>query len=55
MNGSGYFNADVSAGTYSVTISNCTFIGCSRSLHETVVVKSGETTTIRLDIDTGIR
>lgn len=55
MNGTGYFHAEVRAGTYSVTISNCTFIGCSSAQHETVVVKPGETTMIRLDIDTGIR
>ena len=55
MNGTGYFRAEVRAGSYSITISNCTFIGCSLALHETVVVKPGETTTVRLDIDTGIR
>jgi hypothetical protein len=55
MNGTGYFRADVRAGNYSITISNCTFIGCSRTLHETIIVKPGETTTLQLDIDTGIR
>jgi hypothetical protein len=55
MNGTGYFRAKVRAGTYSVTISNCTFMGCSRALPETIVVKQGETTIIQLDIDTGIR
>ena len=55
MNGTGYFKAQVKAGTYSATISNCTFIGCSLAVHETVIVKPGETTKIQINIDTGIR
>ena len=55
MNGTGYFRAQVRSGTYSATISNCTFIGCSLALHETVVIKPGEITKIQINIDTGIR
>jgi len=55
MNDTGYFKAEVRTGTYSARVSNCTWIGCSSAYHETVVIKPGETTTIQIDIDTGIR
>ncbi len=55
MNGTGYFTAHVRPGTYSLTMSNCTFLGCSRVLPMTVTVKQGETTTLQIKIDTGIR
>ena len=55
MNGTGYFTAQVRQGTYSLTMSNCTFLGCSRVLPMTVTVKQGETTTFQIKIDTGIR
>ena len=55
MNGTGYFTAQVKPGTYSLTMSNCTFIGCFRVLPMTVTVKQGETTTFQIKIDTGIR
>ncbi len=55
MNGTGFFTAEVRAGTYSLTMSNCTFVGCSRVLPMTVTVKQGETTTLQINIDTGIR
>ena len=55
MNGTGYFTAQVKPGTYSLTMSNCTFLGCSRVLPMTVTVQQGETTTFQIKIDTGIR
>jgi hypothetical protein len=55
MNGTGFFTAEVRAGTYSLTMSNCIFVGCSRVLPMTVIVKQGETTTLQINIDTGIR
>ena len=55
INGTGYFTAQVRPGTYSLTMSNCTFLGCSRVLPMTVTVKKGETTTFQIKIDTGIR
>jgi hypothetical protein len=55
MNGTGFFTAEVKPGLYSLTMSNCTFVGCSRVLPMTVAVKQGETTTLQIDIDTGIR
>jgi hypothetical protein len=55
MNSTGFFTAKVRAGIYSLTMSNCTFMGCSRVLPMTVTVKQGETTTLQINIDTGIR
>jgi len=55
MNGTGFFTANVRAGTYSLTMSNCTFVGCPRVLPMTVTVKQDETTTLQINIDTGIR
>jgi hypothetical protein len=55
MNGTGYFSTELRTGTYTLTLSNCTFLGCPRALPRTVVVKQGQTTTIEIDIDTGIR
>jgi hypothetical protein len=55
MNGTGYFTAEVRAGTYTLTMSNCTFLGCSRVLPMTVTVKPGQITTLEINIDTGIR
>ncbi|HEX9913833.1 MAG TPA: hypothetical protein VGB32_02855 [Candidatus Bathyarchaeia archaeon] len=51
----GFFHAEVYAGSYQVTLSNCTFLGCSSALPRTVEVKPGETTVLHVDIDTGIR
>ena len=55
MNGTGYFTAQVKPGTYSLTMSNCTFLGCSRVLPMIVTVKQGDTMTLQINIDTGIR
>ncbi len=55
MNGTGYFSADVRAGTYQLTMTNCTFLGCSRVLPETVTINPGRTTAVDISIDTGIR
>lgn len=55
MNGTGFFRAQVRSGTYRVTMTNCTFLGCVRVLPLTVTVRPGETTTVNIDIDTGIR
>lgn len=51
----GTFRASVPAGEYAVTVSNCDFLGCSSSLPVTVVIRDGETSDLRIDIDTGIR
>ena len=41
MNGTGYFKEEVRAGTYTLTITDCTFLGCSRVFPMTVTVTQG--------------
>ena len=55
LNETGFFRAEVKAGSYQATISNCVFLGCDSSLPVKVVIKAGETTVLSIDIDTGIR
>jgi hypothetical protein len=55
MNGTGYFHASVKAGIYKLTMTNCTFLGCSNVLPKIVTINKGEITIIDIDIDTGIR
>lgn len=55
LNPDGSFKATVNAGTYSVSVTNCTFVGCERSLPQTVIVSPNKTTIIDINIDTGIR
>lgn len=55
LNETGYFEARVAVGTYEVTLTNCTFLGCSRALPVTVVVKRNQISTVDIEIDTGIR
>ena len=51
----GWFKQAVPADTYTVTLSDCTFMGCRYALPKTVTVSSGQVTTFNIDIDTGIR
>jgi hypothetical protein len=51
----GNFSVVVNPGTYSLTLSNCTFSGCTSALPETVVVHPNETVRVQVTIDTGIR
>ena len=51
----GSFSAVVPAGRYTVEVTECDFLGCPGVLPVTVTVASGETTTLHIDIDTGIR
>jgi len=55
LNSNGSFQATVNAGTYTVTLTDCTFLGCERSLPITVTVNPNRSTTIDISIDTGIR
>ncbi len=55
LNPDGSFKAAVKAGTYSVSLTNCDYMGCKRSLPQTVVVKPGEASQLEISIDTGIR
>ena len=55
LNPDGSFRASVNVGTYTVNLTNCTFLGCKHSLPRTVTVGPSETTTIEINVDTGIR
>jgi hypothetical protein len=55
INGTGYFRAEVRSGTYTLTMSDCSFLGCSRVFPMTVTINPGQTTVIQINIDTGIR
>jgi hypothetical protein len=55
LNGTGGFSARVGVGTYSLTITNCTFAGCSSALPKTVIVLPDQATFVDISIDTGIR
>ena len=55
IDNAGGFSATVNAGTYSLTLSNCTFKGCVSALPKTAVVHPNETVKVQVTIDTGIR
>jgi hypothetical protein len=55
LNPDGSFQATVNAGIYTVNLTNCTFLGCKYILPKIVAVRPNETTTVNIDIDTGIR
>lgn len=51
----GRFYAVLPAGLYTIDLTECEFLGCSTLLPLTVTIKPGETTTVDIDIDTGVR
>jgi hypothetical protein len=51
----GSLRASLAPGTYSLNLSSCQMMGCSSALPKTVLVGAGQTTTIDISIDTGIR
>jgi len=51
----GSFSVQVPAGTYQVTLSDCTFMGCKYILPRTVKIEANKRTEVNLGIDTGIR
>lgn len=55
LNANGSFQAEAPAGTYSLDIANCKFLGCKYALPKTVIVEADKTTAVTIDIDTGIR
>lgn len=55
INGTGYIRAEVRSGTYTLTMTHCIFLGCSRVFPMTVTINPGQTTAIKINIDTGIR
>lgn len=51
----GTLQTSLAPGSYSLNLSNCTFMGCSSSLPRSFVVTAGLLTSIDVSIDTGIR
>lgn len=50
----GTFSANVPAGTYAVSLTDCTFVGCG-GMHANVSVRGNSTSALNISIDTGIR
>ncbi len=55
LDANGNFSDEIPEGNYSVTLSDCNFLGCSQIFPLTVFIKANEKTEINLDVDTGIR
>jgi DNA-binding transcriptional ArsR family regulator len=55
INANGSFSEIVPAGEYTLSISNCTFVGCGSELPKSVVIRPNQTATTKISIDTGIR
>jgi hypothetical protein len=51
----GWFKWQLKPGTYTLTLTDCTFMGCDAALPVKVDVLLGQVSELRIDIDTGIR
>jgi hypothetical protein len=51
----GTFQATITAGSYTVNMSPCEYLGCQGAFPVSVDILDGETATLNIDIDTGIR
>ncbi len=51
----GSFAALLPAGLYEVDVTDCDFLGCSFALPLTITIEDGQTITLEIEIDTGIR
>jgi hypothetical protein len=51
----GSFETEIGVGTYTLSLSECSFLGCSRSLPRTAKIEAGKDTEVEINIDTGIR
>ncbi len=51
----GSLQAPLASGSYSLSLSSCTFMGCSSALPRSFVIAAGQSTSIDVSIDTGIR
>lgn len=51
----GSFEAEIGIGIYTLDLSDCSFLGCKRSLPKTITIENAKTTELEIDIDTGIR
>jgi hypothetical protein len=52
---SGVVQASLAPGSYSLNLSSCTFMGCSSALPKSFVMVAGQTISVNVSIDTGIR
>ncbi len=52
---SGSLTASLAPGSYSLDLSSCQFMGCSSSLPRSFVIVAGQSTSMSVSIDTGIR
>lgn len=55
VNEDGAFSGPVPAGEYQLNVQPCEFLGCRFSLPVPITVIEGQTATVDIDIDTGIR
>lgn len=55
LNSDGTFQSEIAAGTYTVDLSDCTFLGCKTALPKKVTIEPNKDTYLNIDIDTGIR
>ncbi|MBI2916385.1 MAG: hypothetical protein HYY01_00170 [Chloroflexi bacterium] len=55
LNPDGSFKALVKGGAYTVSLTDCTFLGCRGTLPKKVSVVANEAVLLEIDIDTGIR
>ena len=51
----GTFEAVVPTGSYTVNLDTCEYLGCDEAFPVSVDIREGETATLNIDIDTGIR
>ena len=51
----GSFEAIISTGTYAVNLDSCEYLGCDEAFPSSVEIGEGETATLSIQIDTGIR
>jgi hypothetical protein len=52
---SGTLQTSLAPGAYSLSLSSCTFMGCASALPRSFVVVAGQSTSVDVSIDTGIR
>ena len=51
----GTFEGVVPMGTYAIHLDRCEYLGCQGAVPVSVEIRDGETSTLNIDIDTGIR
>ncbi len=51
----GVVQASLAPGSYSLNLSSCTYMGCNSALPKSFVIVAGQSTSVSVSIDTGIR